>query len=105
MPWQAEKQTLPVEIIAMFADRLEEGCAADAKIEVVASDSTFDAQPLPPETTTQPFAWWYGCTGDATVMAMARVIGTWCIDLVHDCVFIRALCRRRPCSCGFNVSK
>ena len=92
-----------VKVIPVFADRLEKGCAADAKIEVAASDSAFDAQSLSPETTTQPAARWYRCTGDATVMAMARVVGFWCVDLVDNRVFVRALCRRRSRPCGVNV--
>eukprot|EP00974_Lingulodinium_polyedra_P090077 8734161-Lingulodinium_polyedra.AAC.1 len=56
MPWQTEQQALLVKVVTVFADGLEEGCAADAEIEVAAADGTFDARPLVPETTTQSFA-------------------------------------------------
>ena len=103
MPWQTEKQTLLVEVVTIFADRLEEGTAADAEIGVAAADSTFDAHRLSPNTTTQPLAWLAGCTGDATVMAVSRIVGVWCIGRILHRVLIRAQSSRHPLPCGVNA--
>ena len=103
MPWQTEKQTLLVKVVAIIADRLEEGSAADAEIEIAAADSTCDAHPLSPETTTQPLTWSAGCTGDTAVMAVRRIVGFRYIDRIPHRLLIRALCRRQPVPRGVNV--
>ena len=77
VPWQSEKQALLVEVLAAFADGLEEGSAADREVHVAAPHCTLDAHALSPEATTDPFAGWNLC--NITVVTMVK--GRW--QLVH----------------------